>query len=200
MKRFQALAVFALATGMAGCSSTQDVLDPSALSPPAPASQTDGTTTTAATPSTAARPAPAATPSPAAPAVAATPRPPSAGRRSVHFAPVVGPNVPAAAALSERLVNAARGSGLRLAGATDPSTTHSLRGYMTALVEGPTVTVIYVWDVYDAAGNRVHRISGQEKAASEGGDGWAAVRPATMQAVADSTIAQFSAWLSTQTG
>ncbi|TIU15318.1 MAG: hypothetical protein E5W49_24025, partial [Mesorhizobium sp.] len=59
----------------------------------------------------------------------------------------------------------------------------------------------YVWDVYDPAGNRLHRINGQQKAPSaNGGEGWAAVAPETMQAIADQTIDQFATWLGGQAG
>jgi hypothetical protein len=75
-----------------------------------------------------------------------------------------------------------------------------LKGYFSTLTEGGQTTVIYVWDVYDPAGNRLHRINGQQKAPSGGGEGWAAVPSATMQAIADSTIDQLSSWLASSTG
>jgi hypothetical protein len=62
-----------------------------------------------------------------------------------------------------------------------------LKGYFSAVTEGKDTTVVYVWDVYDPAGNRLHRINGQMKApsvASGSGatdDSWKAVSPATMQ-------------------
>ncbi|RUY08989.1 hypothetical protein EN984_37240, partial [Mesorhizobium sp. M7A.F.Ca.CA.004.12.1.1] len=61
-------------------------------------------------------------------------------------------------------------------------------------------------DVYDPAGNRLHRINGQQKApsvnsgASAGGDSWKGVSPATMQTIADQTIDQFAAWLGGKAG
>jgi hypothetical protein len=76
-----------------------------------------------------------------------------------------------------------------------------LKGYFSTMSEGKDTTVIYVWDVYDPAGNRLHRINGQQKAASvNGGEGWAAVAPETMQAIADQTIDQFATWLGGQAG
>ncbi len=65
--------------------------------------------------------------------------------------------------------------------------------------EGGSTTVIYVWDVLDPGGNRLHRIQGQAKAKGRG-EGWAAVPPAIMQAIADRTIDDFAQWLSTQHG
>jgi len=53
--------------------------------------------------------------------------------------------------------------------------------------EGKDTTVIYVWDIYDPAGNRLHRINGQQKEPSVNkGEGWAAVAPATMKGIATS--------------
>jgi hypothetical protein len=75
-----------------------------------------------------------------------------------------------------------------------------LKGYFSALPEGKETTVIYVWDVYDPEGNRLHRINGQQKAPSNGGDGWSAVSPSTMQTIADFTIDQLAAWLASNTG
>jgi len=89
---------------------------------------------------------------------------------------------------------------MRLAGSADPSATHVLKGYFSTLSEGGETTVIYVWDVYDLAGNRLHRINGQQKAPSNGGDGWSGVQPATMQAIADVTVEQLAAWLATSAG
>ena len=115
---------------LAACSSTQDVLDPSNLAPPA--------------------------------------------------ADASGPD-------------GARRRGIAMAGAAD-DTGYLLRGYFTPLVEGRETTVIFVWDVYDAEGNRVHRISGQEKAASGTGEGWSAVPLTAMQAIGTTTVDQFAAW------
>jgi hypothetical protein len=123
-----------------------------------------------------------------------------ASNARIHFAPIVGTSVDAASSLSGRLLSRARERGIQTVGDADPATTHMLKGYFTPLVEGKETTVIYVWDVYDPSGNRVHRISGQQKSASRGGEGWAAVPPATMQAIADATVEQLAAWLAARSG
>ena len=83
----------------------------------------------------------------------------------------------------------------------DQAATHVLKGYFSTMTEGKDTTVIYVWDIYDPAGNRLHRINGQQKAPSVGAtEGWPAVAPATMQAIADQTIDQFAAWLGGSAG
>ena len=90
--------------------------------------------------------------------------------------------------------------GISLVGAGDTSATHVMKGYFSAISEGGRTTVIYVWDVTDAAGTRVHRIQGQERAASGGGEGWDGVQPATMEAIADETVERLAAWLTARQG
>ena len=66
------------------------------------------------------------------------------------------------------------------------------------LAEESGTTVIYVWDVLDASGNRLHRIQGrQTNPGFDEGDAWRAVTPGTMQAVGVSSIDQLRAWLAT---
>jgi hypothetical protein len=111
-------------------------------------------------------------------------------------APIVGASVDVAAPLTAELQARAKQRGLTLVGSTDQTATHVLKGYFSTMSEGKDTTVIYVWDIYDPSGNRLHRINGQQKAPSVGsGEGWPAVAPATMQAIADQTIDQFAAWL-----
>ena len=117
----------------------------------------------------------------------------------IHFAPIVGSTVQAATPLTQELVKRSRERGIGLAGAGGAGATHILKGYFSAMSEGGSTTVIYVWDVLDPGGNRLHRIQGQAKAKGRG-EGWAAVPPAIMQAIADRTIDDFAQWLSTSTG
>lgn len=198
------------AIGLCACSSTQDVLEPSAIAvPDAPSSGTTASTT--ADPAAAPLPSPSpmapqapAQPEAAAPAPATGTAPAqsaaigSAAR--IQFAPIVGTSVEAATALSARLASRARERGMVLARSNDPATTHMLKGYFTPLKEGKQTTVIYVWDVYDPTGNRIHRISGQQKAASESGEAWKSVSDATMRTIAESTIDQLADWLAGRSG
>lgn len=174
-----------MAAVLCGCTRSNDVLDPSAVKPSAAqgsASATPGNGTPAVSP------APAASPAQAAAALS---------KVRLQIAPIVGATVEAATPLTERLATRARERGITLVGSTGAQpATHMLKGYFSAVTEGSDTTVIYVWDIYDPAGNRLHRINGQQKAPSaNGGDGWPAVLPATMQAIADSSIDQLAAWL-----
>jgi hypothetical protein len=202
MRRSQVTTVSLLAAlGLAACTNAKDVLEPSAITPPAtsaqtlPATQSDTATTTVPAPST-------ATPAASSPAPAASGQSAAAlAKTRLQVAPLGGASVEAAAPLTAELQTRARQRGITLAGSTDQTATHVLKGYFSAISEGSDTTVIYVWDIYDPSGNRLHRINGQQKAPSvKGGDGWTAVAPATMQGIADQTIDQFAAWLGGQAG
>jgi hypothetical protein len=184
---------------LAACTNAKDVLEPSAITPPAASAQP-------AQPLSAAPGAAPATPAPSSPAAPATPANPAQSaaalsKTRLQIAPIVGASVEAATPLTAELQTRARQRGITLAGSADQAATHVLKGYFSTMTEGKDTTVIYVWDVYDPAGNRLHRINGQQKAASvNAAEGWPAVAPATMQAIADQTIDQFAAWLGGSAG
>ena len=196
MRRSRVTTVSLLAAlALAACTNAKDVRDPSAVKPPVTSAQalpaTQGASaTTSQTTTPAATAAPAAS-TPATPAQAA-----AVAKTRLQVAPIVGASVEAAAPLTAELQTRAKQRGLTLVGSTDQTATHVLKGYFSTMTEGKDTTVIYVWDIYDPSGNRLHRINGQQKAPSAGsGEGWPAVAPATMQAIADQTIDQFAAWL-----
>ena len=115
----------------------------------------------------------------------------------IELAPIVGATSQATASLTQRLSERARQRGIGIAG-NGAFPTHILKGYFSEVDDGASNTVIYVWDVLDPSGNRLHRIQGQAKAKGKGG--WAAVPARTMQDIADRTIDQFAQWLSSRTG
>jgi hypothetical protein len=179
MRRAASAALSVLvAAALTACSSTQDVLEPSAITPPATTAPAGPGTTTAQAPQNLA----------------------AVSSARIQFAPIVGTSVNAATALSERLAARARERGMALTRSGDTTTTHVLKGYFTPLTEGKETTVIYVWDVYDPAGSRVHRISGQQKTPAGGKEGWDSVSPETMRSVAEATIDQLAAWLAGKPG
>lgn len=120
---------------------------------------------------------------------------------SIRFTPVIGAPLEAVTPLSEGLRNAATGGGLSIKASSDPTSDHVLKGYLAAEPAENTTLVIYVWDVLDGAGNRIHRIRGvEEVAAVETGTGeeaasaWAAVPSQTMERIAERTIADYLSW------
>ncbi|MCP9232387.1 hypothetical protein NMG46_19310 [Mesorhizobium sp. LMG 17147] len=189
-----------VALALAACTNAKDVLEPSAIAPQSTQSLS-GAGSAATPPATPAQPAGTAQTAGTAQPSAAAAVPPAKSaaaiaRTRLQVAPIVGASVEAATPLTTELQTRARQRGITLAGSTDQTPTHVLKGYFSTMTEGKDTTVIYVWDIYDPAGNRLHRINGQQKAPSVGGgEGWAAVAPATMQAIADQTIDQFATWL-----
>jgi hypothetical protein len=169
---------------LAGCTTN------AAVNPAAP---------TAQAPAASATPLPAATANGAAPTdgstKAALPAADLSSQR-VQFAPIVGATVQSVGPLAKELSARAQQRSLKLVPANDPSTTLLMKGYFSALTDSSQTTVIYVWDVLDPAGNRLHRIEGQQKAPSGTGQGFAAVTDDTMRSIADQTIDQLVAWLS----
>ena len=217
MKRWFSTCILLLgASTLAACNSAGDVLQPTAAD-----RQAAGTTlpAQATAPATLQAPSSSATQS-AAGTTTAPPVPgqspqipqaqtsqlqhagvPAIGRMRLRIAPLVGTSVEAAGPLTERLNAQARQRGITLAGSADASATNVLKGYFSVLTEGKSTTVVYVWDLYDMSGNRLHRINGQQSAPSIAGkQGWAAVPVATMQAVADATVDQLAGWLSGKSG
>ncbi len=193
MRRAPFLAASLLvAVAISACSGTQDVLQPSAIAAAQPAEgvvQAEGDAGMAQPVQTTST----ARPAPLSAAIASQTR--------LRFDPIVGATVDAATPLMERLAVTARARGMRLAGSADTSATHVLKGYFSAITEGKETTVIYVWDVYDPTGaNRLHRINGQQKVPSGGGEGWSGVSTATMQKIADVTIDQLAVWLAGNAG
>ena len=115
------------------------------------------------------------------------------------FDPVVGASGEATQPLSARLSSLAGQSGIPLAGPGDAATL-SMKGYFSAISEEGVTTVIYVWDVVDGTGTRLHRIQGQQRAAGGEGEGWSAVGAGTMEAIADETMNQLVTWLASRQG
>ncbi|NKN38388.1 hypothetical protein HFC70_18720 [Agrobacterium sp. a22-2] len=120
--------------------------------------------------------------------------PTTAAAGTVRFLPIIGAPVQAVTPLSRQLGAEARAKGLTIKGANDPASEHILKGYFSAFASEGNVNVVYVWDILDANGGRLHRIQGQETIRSNATDPWAAVPASTMQQIATKTIAQYMAW------
>ena len=205
---------------LASCTSAEGLIPPAdvgsgqqampALSPMAPqpaASQPDAQALAAAPEpqSTAVAGSPAATKPPAfaGPEPAASPPqggavvPAVATRSTIQVAPVTGSTPEVVAPLTQRLAARAQERGIALAG-NGSLPTHILRGYLSQISDANSTTVIYVWDVVDPAGARLHRIQGTAKV--KGAGGWSAVSAKTMRAIAERTIDDFASWLTAGAG
>jgi hypothetical protein len=117
-----------------------------------------------------------------------------APKTHIQFAPIIGAPEQLVGPLSQQLAADAKADGISIVPGKTAGATHILKGYFSAFSEGQKTTVVYVWDVLDPSGNRLHRIEGQEVTTGSG-SGWTAVSQAVMQKIADDTIRQFASWL-----
>lgn len=124
----------------------------------------------------------------------------SARGNTVRFLPIIGAPVQAVTPLSRQLGAEARAHGLSIKSSTDASSDYILKGYLSAFSDDGKVTVVYVWDILDSAGGRLHRIQGQESVPTAAADPWAGVPASVMQQIGSKTIAEFSSWRQSQGG
>lgn len=125
---------------------------------------------------------------------------PATSANSIRFLPIIGAPVQAVTPLSRQLGAEARAKGLTIRASNDDSAENILKGYFSAFADGGKVNVIYVWDVLDAHGVRLHRLQGQETVASKGSDPWAAVTDRVMQDIAAKTLDDYSSWKQSNRG
>ncbi|WP_034851514.1 hypothetical protein [Sinorhizobium sojae] len=131
---------------------------------------------------------------------AASPGAAASGSGGIRFLPIIGAPVQAVTPLSRQLGATARAEGLAIKSSSDTTSDHILKGYFSALNDGGKTTVVYVWDILDGSGNRLHRIQGQDTVAASAAEPWSAVPPETMQAIADKTIGAYLEWRRSRAG
>ena len=190
---------FILMAALAGCNSTDSTLGVEGAS-----GQPDGAVAgpDPILPPPAA-PGAAASASPAIGAPAATTAPQTAalpkGDVRMRFAPIIGAPVEKVTSLSRRFSMRAKEQKVTIVGSTDQTATHVFKGYFSVLSEGANSTVVYVFDILDPGGSRLHRIQGQEVVTgSNTTDPWAAIPATTLEKIADKAMAEFAAWRATQ--
>ena len=115
------------------------------------------------------------------------------GSKKIAVAPIIGTTPQVAQQLSDALVAAGGERGLTIV-PEGSKANYTLRGYLIATNEGKGAKVTYIWDVNDAGGQRVARVSGEEVVAGRtGGDPWANVDAAAIRSIAGKTASQLAA-------
>ena len=185
-----------LASSLAACSSTDmSSFEPVAAASPVPVSvPSSGPTSTART--IAADPvAPSGALALAAPAtVQSAPAVNAAiAATQLEIVPLTGAPSGAVAPLSRAMADRGREIGLPFA---QRGGTHRLKGFFSVNDDGREVRVVYIWDVLDGSGRRVHRIRGQEviPGSVNGSDPWSAVTRNAMERIGRDTIDRFADW------
>jgi len=72
---------------------------------------------------------------------------------------------------------------------------YRVRGYLAAEVAKNKTTVSWIWDVFDRDENRALRITGSQVASGAKQSGWASVDAATLRKIAQSSMDQLTAFL-----
>ncbi|MGI9400637.1 MAG: hypothetical protein ACR2O0_05240 [Rhizobiaceae bacterium] len=116
----------------------------------------------------------------------------------VTFLPVTGAPQSTVTTLASSIRSAAKQDNVPIVVSADQGARYQVKGYFSALSEGNNTLLVYVWDVLDVNGNRVHRISGQERAGRSSGDPWASIDEGVIDRVAKITIADLRSWMSTR--
>lgn len=118
-----------------------------------------------------------------------------ADQATVAFEPFTGAPGNIADALSRQIGNEARSQNLRLVRRVGAPATYRINGYLSASGDQSSTTLFYVFDVVDSAGNRLHRILGQESAPGSSGDPWSGVDDDALNRAARRSVAELAAWI-----
>jgi hypothetical protein len=115
------------------------------------------------------------------------------GSKTIAVAPIIGTTPEVANQLNEALVAAGKDRGLTFL-PDGSKANYTLRGYLVASSERQGSKISYIWDVTDAGGTRVARVSGDEVVATRSGsDPWTSVDSATIRSIAGKTASQIAA-------
>jgi hypothetical protein len=123
-----------------------------------------------------------------------------AAARGAQFAvaPVIGPPENVSTDLRNQLIADLERQNIRVAKGPDEKAEYTLRGYVVSSLEkkGAKSKISYIWDVTDASGKGVHRVSGEESAPSgKSKDPWTAVTPTLVGAIASKTVTSVTGWM-----
>lgn len=135
-------------------------------------------------------------------AVAQPPAPPPKPQMAakVALAPIIGAPDAVGQQLRSQLVQAAERNKIGILADRDPAADFGMRGYLVAARDKGGIKVSYIWDVTDASGKRVNRITGEEAAPAAAGakEPWGSVTPALTQAIADKVASSLGTWAPSQ--
>jgi hypothetical protein len=118
----------------------------------------------------------------------------------VAFLPVTGAPQSTVATLASSMRRAALAQSVPIVVSVNDGAQYQIKGYFSALNDASGTTLVYVWDVLDRNGTRIHRISGQERTRTSGGDPWNSIDDSLIDQVAQSTMSSLRTWMRTQSG
>lgn len=115
----------------------------------------------------------------------------------INFLPVLGPPKGAIAGLSAAIKRNANRQAITIA--QGGAAKYQVKGYFSALDDGAATRFIFIWDILDAGGNNVHRISGEERIARRSSDPWNAIDNTTLDRVVGTSMQNLRQWIGQRT-
>ena len=112
------------------------------------------------------------------------------------FAEITGAPATHVMAFSRALNKEATARKLNIVPVGDPSATYMVKGYLSAIGDSGGTLLVYVWDVTDATGQRLHRVSGQEPGGGSPTDPWSGINEDAVTTAASRTIDDLVSWVS----
>ena len=115
--------------------------------------------------------------------------------KAMTFLPFEGAPQSKANSLTRSLNSSAQANGLAILPTTRAGAKYRVKGYFSALNDGNGTLLVYVWDVVDGSGKRVHRINGRERTGTSKTDPWQAITDAEIERVAKDTTSRLKTWV-----
>lgn len=115
--------------------------------------------------------------------------------KAMTFLPFEGAPQSKASSLTRLLNSSAQENGLVILPATRAGAKYRVKGYFSALNDGNGTLMVYVWDVVDGTGKRLHRINGRERTGTSKTDPWQAITDKEIKRVAKTTTSRLKTWV-----
>lgn len=114
---------------------------------------------------------------------------------TLAFEPFTGIPGNVADDLASEIAAAAKLKKITLVKRVGSPATYRVKGFLSAISSDNAASVVYVFDVFDANGKRLHRITGERQAGVYAGDPWSGVSTSQLNLIATDVIFQLDAWL-----
>lgn len=121
--------------------------------------------------------------------------PPASAMAPVYFLPLTGAPQSTVTNLAAAMRDAAARESVPVVPTIEQGAQYQIKGYFSAINDGSNVTLVYVWDITDRNGARIHRISGQERGGSSSNDPWTGVSSDMLNRVAGATMSNLRLWM-----
>ncbi|MEO1199533.1 MAG: hypothetical protein AAFX39_09915 [Pseudomonadota bacterium] len=115
--------------------------------------------------------------------------------RAVAFEPLTGLPDRLAPQFAADLGTQAAAAGLTVVPREETANAYKVKGYFSAVPNGGQSRVFYVWDIFDASGERTNRIEGERLVDGSSTDPWANVTPEIMTEIAQSSISTLTSYV-----